>query len=441
MFQWQANPYALPSLLSGVVSAIVAWSAWKRRRVSGAASFALLMLSVAIWSLGTALQLLSATLPAGLFWIRLEYVGVVSVPVMWLIFCLQYTGRARWLTTGRTIALWAIPCVVLALVWTAPLHKLYYREVRLVAGGPYVFLETQRGVGYWVGIAYDYLLLAIGAVLLAQLLASSSPPYRRQLAIVLVALVIPWAGSVLYMLGWVSPYVDPAPMSLALAGLAIAWGLLRFRLLDVVPVARSVLVDTMEDAWFVLDEAGRLIDLNPAARAILGRDWQEIIGQPIAQLFPERQDLVRRFREVAHARAEISVGEGDARRSYDMRLSTLHDPEGRRTGRLVVLRDVTEHKRLAAERERLIEELQETLDRVRTLSGLLPICARCKKIRDDRGYWHSVEVFVRDHSKADFSHGICPDCLRELDPELAAEILDEGEQDPASGREVPYANP
>lgn len=80
--------------------------------------------------------------------------------------------------------------------------------------------------------------------------------------------------------------------------------------------------------------------------------------------------------------------------------------------------DLGERRRMEAEREKLIAELQEALARVRTLSGLLPICAWCKKVRDDRGYWHQVEVYVRDHSDADFSHSICPDCYKRLYPDL-----------------------
>jgi AmiR/NasT family two-component response regulator len=70
------------------------------------------------------------------------------------------------------------------------------------------------------------------------------------------------------------------------------------------------------------------------------------------------------------------------------------------------------------ELRRLNAELQEALTKVKTLSGLLPICASCKKIRDDQGYWHEVETYVRDHSEAEFSHGLCPDCIKKLYPEL-----------------------
>ena len=88
---------------------------------------------------------------------------------------------------------------------------------------------------------------------------------------------------------------------------------------------------------------------------------------------------------------------------------------------LVTIHRAIEKREAEEERERLILELQEALARVKTLSGLLPICASCKKIRDDKGYWHQVEVYVRDHSEAEFTHGLCPDCLKKLYPQYFAD--------------------
>lgn len=79
---------------------------------------------------------------------------------------------------------------------------------------------------------------------------------------------------------------------------------------------------------------------------------------------------------------------------------------------------VEEKRRAEEERERLILELQEALARVKTLSGLIPICASCKKIRDDQGYWNQLETYIQEHSEAEFSHSICPECMKKLYPEL-----------------------
>ncbi len=86
-----------------------------------------------------------------------------------------------------------------------------------------------------------------------------------------------------------------------------------------------------------------------------------------------------------------------------------------------VLARIRTHLRLRVlirNQETLIAELKEALSQVKTLRGFLPICASCKKIRDDQGYWHQIETYIRDHSEADFSHGICMDCARRLYPDL-----------------------
>jgi hypothetical protein len=98
--------------------------------------------------------------------------------------------------------------------------------------------------------------------------------------------------------------------------------------------------------------------------------------------------------------------------------------DGRFTGVLAAVMDIRERKRAEEERERLIAELQEALAKIKTLRGLIPICASCKNVRDDQGYWQQVEVYIRDHSEAEFSHGLCPDCARQLYPEF---YQDEGD--------------
>ncbi len=79
-----------------------------------------------------------------------------------------------------------------------------------------------------------------------------------------------------------------------------------------------------------------------------------------------------------------------------------------------IARDITTRKQAEEEREKLITKLQEALNNIKTLKGLLPICAHCKKIRDDKGYWNQIEAYIRDHSDAEFSHGICPECAETL---------------------------
>ena len=110
-------------------------------------------------------------------------------------------------------------------------------------------------------------------------------------------------------------------------------------------------------------------------------------------------------------------------------VSTLCNRDGSLAGYVVIARDITEQKQIEAEREDLITRLREALNNVKTLRGLLPICSACKKIRDDKGYWQQVEVFIRDHTEADFSHSICETCAKALYPEYYEEMFQSNETD------------
>jgi hypothetical protein len=89
----------------------------------------------------------------------------------------------------------------------------------------------------------------------------------------------------------------------------------------------------------------------------------------------------------------------------------------------IYARDITQRKVAEIVRDQLINQLQEAMSQIKTLRGFLPICAYCKKIRDDEGYWQQIEKYIKDHSDAEFSHGICPDCLKEHFPHFIEEDL------------------
>jgi len=102
--------------------------------------------------------------------------------------------------------------------------------------------------------------------------------------------------------------------------------------------------------------------------------------------------------------------------------SPIYDSGGKLIAAIETLEDITERKRIEEENIKLATELQKASDGVKLLSGLLPTCAACKKIRDNKGYWNQIETYIQDHSEAKFSHGICPECARKLYPDLNVKI-------------------
>jgi PAS domain-containing protein len=262
-------------------------------------------------------------------------------------------------------------------------------------------LSVEPGPWYWVNIAYAYLALAGMAVMIARHLGNKGDLYRRHCVALLAAPVLPLAGSLLYLTG-LSPFgrLDLTPVTLSATAFCLLASMRRMALFDVVPVARDQVVEYLTDGVLVLDRRGRLVDANPGARRWMG--WEEApLGMALDAWFPGDWTRPEPGRMASHV---VSVP------GAELELRTLSIGEER--GTVLLLRDITRRRRLEREREDLIEELRRTLANVKRLQGLLPICANCKSIRDDKGYWTQVEVYLKDHGEMTFSHGICPKCMK-----------------------------
>jgi PAS domain S-box-containing protein len=182
------------------------------------------------------------------------------------------------------------------------------------------------------------------------------------------------------------------------------------------------LFEQANDAIFLGSEDDRIIDVNRRACELMGYTREELRTMRV----PDFQAQEVRGREGSVIEGGPRYGgipfestnlhRDGTRIPVEVSTSRIAGKEGGMV--LAIVRDVRERKRAEQERERLISELQEALAKIKTLRGLIPICASCKKVRDDRGYWQQVEVYIRDHSEAEFSHGLCPDCARQLYPEL-----------------------
>ena len=188
---------------------------------------------------------------------------------------------------------------------------------------------------------------------------------------------------------------------------------------------RKILFGESRDGIVVLDEDAAVVEANQEYARQLGYTLEEVRGLHVwdwAADYSPREQLINRIRamppggelfEARHKRKDGSV--------FHVEINSNGVEIAGKKYALCVCRDVSERKRTEAERERLIEELQEAVAEIRTLRGILPVCSYCNKVRDDDGYWHRVDEYIRDHSEADVSHGICPDCLKKYYGDLALE--------------------
>lgn len=186
----------------------------------------------------------------------------------------------------------------------------------------------------------------------------------------------------------------------------------------------KMVLDASTDPIFNILEDGTYRYVNRAFSGPFGKQPEEVIGKRIWDLF-EQAEAEKRMAVVRKAFAtgetlvfdvRVPMANGDCH--YITSVRPILGTGARVSSVVCISKDITERKRVELEREHLIQEFQEALAKVRTLSGLLPICAHCHKIRDDNGAWTRLESYVSAHTQAEFSHGICPDCAQGAFPEM-----------------------
>ena len=344
--QFEYTPYALPFLAAAVVASGLVIFIWRRRDTRGATVLALLSLAALIWTLGYGLEIAGADLATKVFWAKVQYFGIVTVPLLWLIFALQYTSHDKWLTRRNLALLAMIPAVTLILALTTEAHSLIWSEYHVDAVGPVPVLAVTHGLWFWVYWIYSQVLVLIGTIFILRFLLTPPGLYRGQAIALLVAVVIPWLGNALYVLGLNPiPQLDLTPLAFTFSAAALTVGIFYFHLTDLAPVAREAVVEGMSDGVIVFDPQGRIVDLNPAAQKLLSLPAARAVGRHASEIFQAWPDLLARYLTAAEAHDEITAGEGEVRGHYELQLASLRDRRGRTNARVLTVRDISERKR------------------------------------------------------------------------------------------------
>lgn len=369
----------LPYLVSVTLSVGIGFFAWNRRAIAGATEFAIFSWAQASMTFGFMLEQLSVKITDKIFWDNLQFLGMFIGPAAFYMFTRSYTGR-RISHPRLFMALVTISIVFfMLLVFTDPYHKLVRPSLELLAGDPFTSLVYDFTPLFWLMMVYVYVFLLGGVYILANQLAHSQPIYRRQLITLLVGVLVIFVGSIFSVLGVIHSFQrDITPFTFAVSDLIMAWGLFRYQLLDVVPVAHQLIVQSITDAVVVLDTRSRVIDMNPIAEKMSGRRLWKIIGQPAQEVFSFLPDIDQLLSDDAEIVREIEVAANGEKVTLDIRISTLVDNYGRRRGQVILARDVSSMKQAEFELKRRTTQLERANRKLEATNTRLHILTRAK---------------------------------------------------------------
>lgn len=309
---------------------------------------------------------LSTSLEAKLLWLKIENIGILTVPIFWFFFALRYNRLDGWLNRYTALLFFIVPGISLLLLFSTQWFHLYYESVSQVSaqGGP---LVIERGTWYVVTLFYSYLLSFVTVVLLIRRAIQHRNIYRRQMYALVAAVLIPILTNVVYQLA-LSLFpasllrIDLTPISFMITAVLIVLGVFGFRIFDLIPIARHTVLEHIPEMVFVVDAHDIVVDANTIAQKTLGKDLDEILGKDPLEVFRDWPELLNRFLTANETRDQIQIP-GDPPRTLEVIVTVLYNSTNQLEGRVIVAHDITEHKWLENDltfaNEALIRQLEE----------------------------------------------------------------------------------
>ena len=359
---WQHIVYTwLLFSLTGVLI-VIAVLTWARRPRRDGRPLAILTIVIAWWTFAYGLQLAGADLDTKFLWARLKYASITSLPSLWIVFVLHFTGHERWLTRWVRVLLAVIPVIFFTLMWTTGHHHLMWQSMHLEQVENFVLVRASLGPAFWVYAVYTYAVFLGGLAFMTVTLRKQRPrPYRWQTGLIYFGLLFPLVCNLLYLVNIRPAHgIDPTPFAFALTSLAMANALVRFQNLELTPIACDELIAHITDPIIVINAHGQTVRLNPAAEGLTGTTSAAASGQPATALLDTLGIRLNGAVHLQQATVEdtLRVQVGDEERYFDPRLTLLYDKAGTLRGYLLMLHDITERRRS----ERLIRQYAEELE-------------------------------------------------------------------------------
>lgn len=336
--------------------------AWREYPEPGALPLVILLAGQSWWSATLFLEFQMPAFGTKLLLANVRWIGIVTIPVAWLLFALEYTGRNRYLQPRYVATVSVIPMLTAFLAVTGQFNSLLYQGAELVQSNGISYLDRTPGPWFWVITTYTYLLGLAGAIPLIGLIRSNELPFRGQSSALLIGIVVPWVTNVLYLTGTLSsPGFDPTPLAFGISGVAYLGALTRFQLLGSSPTpsryARNFVYERMEQGAIVVDRSDFIIDINPKAAAMVETSVEDALGEPADEILPEYETLPDQ--EMESDKAVLHTGERG--RSYEVTVSYITDPYGRTTSKILTVNDISEYVRRQQRLEVLVRAFRHNV--------------------------------------------------------------------------------
>lgn len=364
---WQINQASIILLITTSLVIIIAVYAWPYRTSRGNLLYFWLLVCIAGWNLAAGLETASTNLATKIILLKIEYLWALCAVPLLLMYSLNFSHFNRWLKPWYLYLVWGLALAFMTLAATNELHSLIWNGYNPIPGTN--FYLYHRGPGYLALLLFTCLCATAAVGIMVWTYWSAAGTYRQHAVVLLIAMVIPVFSNLLDLAGFHPvPGLDTTPLSFAITAGVIFWGLRKFRLVNIMPVARDLLIEKMKDSIIVLDSRSHIIDINPAAIDLLELETPPI-GEDIFTALNQwpvlAATLVQKPTELKEVELKPNI-------FVDAHVSPLQNRLKENTGYLISLHNVSKRKQV----EIALENKSREMARLATTDDLTSLFNR-----------------------------------------------------------------
>jgi len=343
--RYQFVPYLWVSLFLTLLIITLIIYTWENLSVIGARYFLLTLVLVEVWILAQAFEMAALDLSTKIIWANIQYTPIMLTPVTYLYLTLQFTKHANWLQLRWLGLLFLIaPIAMIILLWTNDIHGLIRQNAHLDFSGLFPTVEKTYGPLFWVFAVYNYAVNILTIIILVNACKEKISIYRKQIIFLIVALLLPVISNILHISGINVYNIDTTPSVFGLSAIILSWGIFRYRLFDIIPIAHSIIIQEMRTGMIVLDDKGRILDINPAARKMLNIASKQPIGHSMETELKGIPDLINIYKKGKDSVCEMTFEINEINYSYEVTFTQIVNLNKVFIGWLLQIYDITERK-------------------------------------------------------------------------------------------------
>lgn len=335
--------------ITAIALAVLGIRFYLNRKIRGSFAFSLLMFSAGLWAVAAAMEAAAYGVEAKIFWSKISYIGIVMISPCWLLFALEYSNAKQGLTTKIAPLLFAIPIAIIAMVFTNEYHHLIWPSVTLSSATPWSVAIYEHGTVFYINMAYAYLLLLAGTILLIRYILISGIHNRAQVVSLLVGVFIPWLANFIYVaFPNIIRGIEITPFAFAITGALVAFSIIKYKFMDILPTAQQVLFENLDSGIIVADKNDVIVAANTLARELLGETVTT------GALLPKLFDL--------NSNSTLSKYVQIKDRWFLTKTQLFHTGKNKLAGRIFVLDDYTEEKAIQDKLQQSKELFEEVVN-------------------------------------------------------------------------------